>query len=311
MATKNLGQIKAIHVGVTAPTNLNMLWFDDNTGVKKHKYYNTSTGLWTLLAAEVSGGILTEDFAVTVQLGVTPPGTLIPAGTSLEDMMKAAFSPYVSGSFNSLTINNSVGGTTFEVGRVITILSAVISADLDSDGDIPQGMYLEGAGFDKTVTSLTPNADASSVVTKSSDSSELWRITGYDKQASPLSSSSRTYYWRFRHYFGASSLTPSDNSSAQTVLSALTNSALATGKGRTVSCSANNSNTSNYTYIAYASKFGTLSSVILNGALDVKDAFVLVGEFSVTNAYGHAENYYFYKSIAKGAFNDSDNLVIS
>ena len=83
MATKNLGQIKAIHVGVAPPTNLNMLWFDDNTGVKKHKYWNSSTEAWTLLAAEVSGGILTEDFSVTVQLGVTPPGTLIPAGTSL------------------------------------------------------------------------------------------------------------------------------------------------------------------------------------------------------------------------------------
>lgn len=45
----DLGLVKAIHKGLTAPTNTDMLWYDDNLGVKKHKYYDTVTSTWRLL----------------------------------------------------------------------------------------------------------------------------------------------------------------------------------------------------------------------------------------------------------------------
>lgn len=46
MATKNLGQVQAIWIGTTAPTNTAMLWYDINTGVFIHKFYNSTTSLW-------------------------------------------------------------------------------------------------------------------------------------------------------------------------------------------------------------------------------------------------------------------------
>lgn len=64
----DLGLVKAIHIGLTAPTNTSMLWYDDNTGIKKHKFYNTVTSSWDLLG---SGG--------DISLGVDQ----IPYGDSL------------------------------------------------------------------------------------------------------------------------------------------------------------------------------------------------------------------------------------
>lgn len=53
--TKNLGLIKAIHVGTTPPNNQKMIWFDDNPGVKLHKYYDFVAGDWALLNAPPVG----------------------------------------------------------------------------------------------------------------------------------------------------------------------------------------------------------------------------------------------------------------
>lgn len=47
----NLGIVKAIHVGATAPTNLNMLWRDTVNNV--HKAYNISTSTWDELVGIV------------------------------------------------------------------------------------------------------------------------------------------------------------------------------------------------------------------------------------------------------------------
>lgn len=44
--SKNLGLIKAIHVGVNPPLNKRILWFDDSNSIKIHKYYNFQQALW-------------------------------------------------------------------------------------------------------------------------------------------------------------------------------------------------------------------------------------------------------------------------
>lgn len=49
MEVVNLGLIKAIHVSTTPPTNKALLWFDDNPGQKKHKFYNQITATWITL----------------------------------------------------------------------------------------------------------------------------------------------------------------------------------------------------------------------------------------------------------------------
>lgn len=42
----NLGQIAAIHISTTAPSNTKMLWYDDNIGIKIVKYYDIGTTTW-------------------------------------------------------------------------------------------------------------------------------------------------------------------------------------------------------------------------------------------------------------------------
>lgn len=44
--TRNLGQISAIYIGTTAPTNTKLIWYDDNVGEKIHKYYDVLTETW-------------------------------------------------------------------------------------------------------------------------------------------------------------------------------------------------------------------------------------------------------------------------
>ena len=46
MPTTNLGQISAIHIGTTAPSNTKMMWYDDNVGQKILKYYDIGTTTW-------------------------------------------------------------------------------------------------------------------------------------------------------------------------------------------------------------------------------------------------------------------------
>lgn len=46
MGSKNLGIIKAIYIGTTAPTNTNMLWRDTSGVTKVYKEYIDATGQW-------------------------------------------------------------------------------------------------------------------------------------------------------------------------------------------------------------------------------------------------------------------------
>lgn len=44
--TKNLGLIQAIYSGLNPPMNTKIIWYDDNVGVKIHKYYDVTISQW-------------------------------------------------------------------------------------------------------------------------------------------------------------------------------------------------------------------------------------------------------------------------
>lgn len=46
---KNLGPVAAMIVGTTAPTNKKLLWYDDNSGQKRIKFWNTVSLVWEKL----------------------------------------------------------------------------------------------------------------------------------------------------------------------------------------------------------------------------------------------------------------------
>lgn len=53
--SKNLGMVKAIHVGTTPPLNTKMIWYDSNLNQQVHKIYNVSTGEWIPITGNGGG----------------------------------------------------------------------------------------------------------------------------------------------------------------------------------------------------------------------------------------------------------------
>lgn len=102
MTTKNLGLVKAIDVALTAPSNTAMLWYDDNAGIKYHKYYNTVSSSWVPLA---SGGISTANNGLSVSSGIAQLGGTLIQNTSIDfDTFKINF---VKGANPLMEINNN------------------------------------------------------------------------------------------------------------------------------------------------------------------------------------------------------------
>ena len=55
MGVKNLGLIRAILSGTAPPENIRILWYDTNTGINIHKFYNVTTQTWEPLAGGSTG----------------------------------------------------------------------------------------------------------------------------------------------------------------------------------------------------------------------------------------------------------------
>ncbi len=67
LITKNVGFGKAIHDGVTPPSNIKQLWYNENVGEFIHYYYNTNSSSWVPLIGSTSGsGVIKEKIAVRV-----------------------------------------------------------------------------------------------------------------------------------------------------------------------------------------------------------------------------------------------------
>lgn len=118
LESKNLGLVKAIHVGATAPTNTYMLWFDTSTGVEYHKYYDFGLNEWLPLKQLAIGDVVTDATADTI-LYVDTDGNL------------------ASGAFLSLDLNLTESQVLFG----------------GADGSVEQSAYLTFVAADKELTS--------------------------------------------------------------------------------------------------------------------------------------------------------------
>jgi len=72
--TKNLGMVKAIHIGLTPPLNTVMLWYDDNVSQKVLKRYDTMSSSWIILSA--SGVDKNQVISFTAQTNLSITHTL-------------------------------------------------------------------------------------------------------------------------------------------------------------------------------------------------------------------------------------------
>lgn len=108
MATKNLGQVSAILISTTPPSNQKMLWYDDNIGQKLLKYYDTNTSSWknfdgTGVYLPLSGGIVTG----FITLHNDPTANLHPATKQYVDTQIANVADTLSG---ILAVGNTTNG---------------------------------------------------------------------------------------------------------------------------------------------------------------------------------------------------------
>lgn len=258
--------------------------------------------------AEIKIGFTTTVDGITI-----PKGTTILAGTLLEDIWKAELAPYVSPLFTSFLIGLTPNLTYYEVGAIVNVDDATVAADNDSEGNPPSNIFIAGVGFNKAGIVGVTTANPLTTVQKTDDQSEIWTVTGEDKDGNPIPNDTYIKNWRYRHYFGGNATildSGSSDSEVQAVLDLLQDTDLRAGRSRNITCGSYNENTSNYTYIMYASKYGDLSNVILNGAAPVLGAFTRLGIFNITNGEGQVVTTLVYKSNATGAFDSGDTLQL-
>ncbi len=111
MVTKNLGLVKAIHTGSTAPTNTMMLWY--NTTTNKHYAYSSVSLSWKLLANADA------DFGAIQDVDIDAEYTL------------------AAGRQNFIYGDMTVEGTFHNEGMIVVQDGdLIIDGDVDGDGDI-------------------------------------------------------------------------------------------------------------------------------------------------------------------------------
>ncbi len=271
--------------------------------------------LWLDLDLSSSSLATTTNITATLDLGGINKGDVIPIGTVLEDFINKLVAPYIQPYFDSFIINYTPYGQYLEIGRVLTVDSATWSAVNDSDGNQPSNISITGVGFLSNPVTISPQpaTDISNVnLTISNPVAYSWVISGLDRNSISISNT-YTVYGRHRFSFGASSTIldiSSIDSDITTVVTNLQQMWLMEGHVKTVTCTSDNKNPSNYTYIAYNTSYGAIVDIDKSG-LDVIGAFTMIKTFNYTNPYGNVSTYYLYKSNTPGAFASGNTLIIN
>lgn len=271
------------------------------------------------LDLDLGGGVgisTLNDIIATVDIGGIKKGDTVSSGTMIEDFINQLIAPYVQPKFDTFVINGDIVDEYIEIGRVLNINNATWLASDDSDNNQPTNITINGAGFNISTVITTSPTPADALITSLDITNAVpytWVMSGYDKNSVQIS---KTYnvYGRHRFSFGASSTILTSGSSASqvtNVINSLQQMWLIEGHNLSVTCTSDNKNTSNYTYIAYAATYGALSDIDKSG-LDALTAFTLLGTFNYVNVHNNAilTPYYIYKSNAPGAFSSGNVLNI-
>ena len=67
----NLGQVAGLHIGSSAPTNTNLIWFDNTYGVNLHKVYDFGSNQWVVLDQNLVISITYADLVTLSQNQLT------------------------------------------------------------------------------------------------------------------------------------------------------------------------------------------------------------------------------------------------
>lgn len=251
----------------------------------------------------VPAGELETPITATVTVGGITSGTTVIAGTTYEQVFRSMLTPYQTSSLYSFSVGLTPSASIYEVGQTVTIGNATFTYTNDSNGQAPKNFVVSGTGFSGTyqASPITSNGAASQFATVST---KTWTLTAQNQNniATNSLTFSRSAQWKY--FYGALS-------AGTVTIDSLQQSKLNANQATSWTNTSDNTNTGNYTYIAYSGVYPDLASIVLNGAGQVLGAFTKQTDVSYTNAYGITQTYKVYRSNALGAFAVNDILTIS
>lgn len=267
------------------------------------KQYARQNADWYEVAVPEVSTTIQDPITATVTVGGITSGTVTPAGTEMEQILRNILTPYQTSTLTSLVIQLTPTASVYEVGQQVVLGNAVYTHTNDSNGVAPKNIVVSGVGFSGTYQS-SPIPSNGSTQQYSGASTLSWTIVSQNAQNNATNSLtfSRSAQWRM--FYGALS--------ASTItIGSLQQSKLNATQSTTWTNTSANQTAGNYTYIAYSAAYPDLTSIVLNGAAPVLGAFTKQSDVSYTNAYGITQTYKVYRSNATGAFASGDTLTIS
>lgn len=192
LITKNLGQVKALHIGTTAPSNTSMLWHDTILNIKKS--YNNVTSTWEpfttsptlhqvlLVEAQMdtTDVITNSDNSAQLQLGEASANIYFQHVRKI--LLDSASIDITNGSLNLVDIGQGINiaeGTNARMGNVkLASGTATVSTDkVTKDSRIFLSVnYLSGASNPPAVVVQTRIVGVSFTI-KSSDSGDTSEVS--------------------------------------------------------------------------------------------------------------------------------------
>lgn len=279
---------------------------------------------------DIGGGAIESAITISnLDAAFSHMTTPISAGTSIESILRDMLEKYNTSTINFTAIHYaletttpgvygsysySTNGVTVDVGRGIKVDGFQYSVSNPSQTTDNSVTFYDAntpvqTGYSDTGTTGT----LSSVITDTANSpaGESFKLSVVDSgsgQNVTVYSSSKVNYWRYRLRAGASTTdTISSSTDAGNLWSGMSLAYNQLGLKTTFSFSATTQmDTSGYyTWIAYPSSFGNLSSVLLDGNTNVLSDFESPVDYNITNDYGVTTSYRFYRSTYDNAFSSS------
>lgn len=287
--------------------------------------YNGSR--WINLDESAEGSSTEYDNTVTVNCGGYRIGDIVPAGTTIEQLVEKLLAPYSKPMFDDIEVYGNVGTEIYmddiiECGRSFIPTYANFECIKDSDGGYATDCSISGQGFeDQFQPDEYVEVNSSSIVSVMHNEPyiETWTISGKDNNGNDVSN---TYdmKWSYMAYFGASSEEVYDIRSLQQQAFIDWESSNSSPElspetikfgGVSFMCTSDNANQNNYTFFALPKMYvdSKPDMIIRRNCLNVTGAFTRT-EISLRTDGMESIPYYLYTSNAKGAFSSGNTVRV-
>lgn len=268
----NLGQIAAIHVGLTPPQNKTLIWFDQNQSVQAHKVYNFVSSHWEPIS---SGALYVNDRPLQIQVGAAGPGTTFngSVAAALDKILNAVLPPGLS-----LSIDNPA--REFGASTAATLAYTAYRSSDPLTSLVVNGTRITPTGQTQSGTlpvALTPNVHNSFNAVVSAGSLGASAGCGVD------------FYNRYYMFASGTDLLGASAATISAACLAAGSQAL-DGGGRSRSYAATFAG--QYAYYAVKAAYG-MPGVTADGLAN--NGFVS-SSFALTNAFGYVETFLLVRS---------------